>query len=293
MNIRKGSEKENSMGTDKQFRAIALDMDGTVLNDRKEIDEDTAGALREALAAGREVLFCSGRCFAEMRDFVAMFQGMHYLIEANGAIVRDLGTGEVLFERHIPQEAVRELQRIAGGRDILTQVFHRGNLYMPREDLKRLEDFGMKVYEPFFRVLVKAVDDPLVYALEQDFSIEKINFYHTSEEDRQQTFSRFLQAGVQIECVDAQAFSLEFSPPGIDKGTGLAQFSKVSGIPMEQIIMAGDSPNDLAAIEQAGLGVAMGNAGDAVKRAADVVTEDNNHAGCAGIIRKYLLNTEQ
>ena len=281
------------MGTDKQFQAIALDMDGTVLNDRKEIDEDTAGALREALAAGKEVLFCSGRCFAEMRDFVAMFPGMHYLIEANGAIVRDLRSGEVLFERHIPQEAVRELKHIAEGRDIMTEVFHCGNLYMPREDLKRLEDFGMKVYEPFFKVLVKAVEDPLVYALQRGFSIEKINFYHTSEADRKETIFRFSQSGLKIECVEAQAFSLEFSPPGIDKGTGLTEFSKVSGIPMAQIIMAGDSPNDLAAIEKAGLGAAMGNADDAVKRAADVVVEDNNHAGCAGIIRKFLLGLQQ
>ena len=80
----------------RKYQLIALDMDGTVLNDRKEIDAETRSAIHEALTAGVEVVFCTGRSFSEMRDILKEFPDMHYLCGESGALVLDLQKGETL-----------------------------------------------------------------------------------------------------------------------------------------------------------------------------------------------------
>ncbi|GEM_PF-4167994 len=94
--------------------------------------------------------------------------------------------------------------------------------------------------------------------------------------------------GLQI--TNSSLDNLEINPAGITKASGIEQVCKLLGITMEQVIAVGDSLNDIAAIEAVGLGVAMGNAQDAVKEAADVVVAGNNEDGIVQVIREYMLD---
>ena len=88
---------------------------------------------------------------------------------------------------------------------------------------------------------------------------------------------------------NAERSSLEFSAPGIDKGTGLARLAELLGVDEAAAISVGDAENDLAMLRSAGLGVAMGNAIPAAVEAADVQVSDNDHDGVAEAIERYLL----
>ena len=82
---------------------------------------------------------------------------------------------------------------------------------------------------------------------------------------------------------------MELNAPGISKGRGLMALAERLGLALDEVMAVGDSGNDLTMLEAAGLGVAMGNATEEIKQAADVITADNNHDGVAEAIEKYVL----
>ena len=77
---------EQKIKIKKEYRAAALDMDGTALNDRKELAPETRAAIHDALSAGKEVIFCTGRSYAEMEDTLREFPDMHYLCGESGGL---------------------------------------------------------------------------------------------------------------------------------------------------------------------------------------------------------------
>ena len=89
----------------------------------------------------------------------------------------------------------------------------------------------------------------------------------------------------------AEETSLEMTPQGVSKGSGLADLCKVLGISIKDAIGVGDAFNDVPMLEMAGLGVAMGNSNEAAIRAADVVVSDNDHDGISEVIELYLLGS--
>ena len=152
--------------------------------------------------------------------------------------------------------------------------------------------YQMGVYQESFDRVCTPVKDVEAAALEEGRSVEKVNFYHTSPEEREITY-RFLQEkGVRAAMVYSEISSLECSAPGLSKASGLRTVCQVLGISMEQMIMVGDADNDLEALKASGLAVAMGNANEHVKKVCAVQVADNNHGGCAQAIRRYLLGED-
>ncbi|MNI89787.1 Sugar phosphatase YidA [compost metagenome] len=97
----------------------------------------------------------------------------------------------------------------------------------------------------------------------------------------------------ELEITNSSPYNLEINPAGINKASGVQMVCELLGLAMSEVVAVGDSLNDLAAIQAAGLGVAMGNAQIAVKENADVVTASNNDDGIALIIRDYILKSEE
>src|SRR5690606_15624796 len=92
-----------------------------------------------------------------------------------------------------------------------------------------------------------------------------------------------------LELSNSSPLNIEINPAGVSKAAALEEVCRLAGVRMEETVAVGDSLNDLAAIRAAGLGVAMGNAQEAVKEAADAVTATNEEDGVALVIRRYIL----
>ena len=118
-------------------------------------------------------------------------------------------------------------------------------------------------------------------------SIEKINLYHHSTQER--TVTRTLLAHLPLELVDSEQTSLELSAAQVDKGRGLRELCAHLDVPVEATIAVGDSFNDAAILQAAGLAVGMGNAAEPVRQLCDVIVADCDHDGVAEAIRRYLL----
>lgn len=270
-------------------KALFLDLDGTLLNDRKEITPGNRAAIERALAAGHRVVITTGRplvsAIEQARRLELTSPGC-YLIAFNGGILYDMGARKVLFEETVPLDLVRAVYEEANRRELHIQTYdERRVLVEPRCD-----DDALRRY--CANILMEYAVIPGVDALTREpAKLLVIDFEHKEPllSFRDWVLERY---GERLDSFFSCEEYLEIIPRGLSKGSALLQLAGRLGIPREHTVSAGDAANDLSMLEAAGIGVAMCNGTDEAKAAADAVTtRDNNHDGIAEVIEKYLFDS--
>ena len=275
------------MKQDREYQLIALDMDGTVLTSEKVISPRTAAAMQAALDAGKDVMFATGRCPSEMWEHFAAFPKMTYAMCLSGALVQNIRTGEALADITIPLELAQQVLKLAEGLDAMVSVYAGDDVFVEKRRRGNMEYFGCQCFAALYEGCGIWVDD-IRDALEQrGHQVHKINFYCHDEANWKRAGE--LLSALPLSFASGIPNNFEISPQGVNKGVGLRKLCEAAGIPIEKAIAVGDEGNDLAMIRCAGLGVAMGNAIQSVKEAADAHTADCDHDGVAEVIETYLL----
>lgn len=273
----------------KIYQLIALDMDGTALNDHKQIDERTQSAIHQALSLGKEVVFCTGRALCEMDEYLGDFPDMRYLCLESGALIYDIGRQSPLHMESISLDTIQKIRNAVSERETLPQIISKGRSLINQSQAHMLDHFQMGVYQKLYDRSVTPVADVFEFAEKECCNIEKFNLYHTSPEEREQSWKALQKLNLPLTIVPSERTSLECTALGISKATGLLKLCELLGISMEQVIMVGDADNDRAALEAAGLAVAMGNARPEITAICHAQVADNNHSGCAEAIERFLL----
>lgn len=271
------------------YGLIALDMDGTLLDSNKHVLPSSEEAISEAAAAGKSVAIASGRCPKMVAMYKDVLPGVRYAICCAGAVVYDLAQGRVLAERDIDPEVVARALRVADeeGAYVLEVTAGEG-VYMQPDEIEMTPQCGVGVYQQLYWDTSELVKDAHAVALDPAARISKLNFHFADVSARDRTHARLASENVVI--TDCEASSIEFTSPGVDKGTGLAELARIAGVDIAQTIAVGDAQNDLPMLRAAGLGVAMGNALPEAVEAADAQVADNDHGGVAEAIRRFLLS---
>lgn len=247
-----------------KYKLLALDMDGTLLNDDHQISPETEKWIRKAMAAGVHVCLSTGRGFDEAISFGDQLGLKTPMVTANGSEVWK--TPHELYHRELFEKSIIEtMHNIAQEKKVWFWAYAVEGVYNE-----------------------KNWDDSL---LERN---QWIKFgYHIEDDEVRHGVLMQLQDMGGLEITNSSPVNLEINPKGINKASGIRMVcEELLGIDMSEVIAVGDSLNDLAVIQAAGLGVAMGNAQDTLKENADVVTASNNEDGIALIIRDYILMEE-
>lgn len=267
------------------YKMIVLDLDDTLLRDDHTISERTKQALMDAQKLGVKVVLASGRPTYAMREIAKELQLEEYgsyILSFNGAKIINCKTNEELFSSTLSPETAHHLYEVSRRDNIDvwihtyigdTIVTEANNQYTEIEaeitglPIIEVSSFTEAVGEPVVKVLM--VDDP-----EKLIGIEK---------KLQDEFDGTLSV------MRSKPFFLEFTEAGVTKGSSLNYLIQKLGITREEVIAMGDSYNDQAMIEFAGLGVAMGNAPDDIKAIADYVTDTNMNDGVAKVVEEFVL----
>ncbi|GIO01607.1 Cof-type HAD-IIB family hydrolase [Brevibacillus laterosporus] len=266
------------------YRMIVLDLDDTLLQDDHTISTRTKIALMKAQEAGVKVVLASGRptyAMTHIAEELELAKYGSFILSFNGAKIINWKTKEELFSSTLPVETVHELYDISkkeqvgilsyDGDDIVAEtvtVYTQKESEITGMNMKEVESFKQAITRPVVKVLM--VDDPTKLAI-----VEK-------------KLQKQLEG--QLSVMRSKPFFLEFTEAGVDKGTSLHQLIHKLGIEQAEVIAIGDSYNDLAMINFAGLGVAMGNAPDDIKEIADYVTDTNMNHGVAKVVETFILN---
>ena len=267
------------------IRLIGLDLDGTVFDDAKHISPRNLAAIEAAVQAGLIVLPATG-----VPQAFTGIPGVHYALISNGASVVDMRTGEHIVDQPFSLEdslRVYDVLKPFGG---VFSLFVGGKSYATKADNDLIDVLVPENMRDYFRKTRIEVPDLRTVLQEKVGQVEKFSVMYSKVELRDEAWRAVLAACPDVEATTSLGSNIELNAPGVTKGSGLLALAEKLGLRRDQVMAVGDSGNDLSMIEDAGLGVAMGNATPEILAAADAVTADNNHDGVALAIEKYALH---
>ena len=270
----------------KQYRLLALDMDGTTLDSEKRFPKETAEAVRELTARGIYVVVATGRGLAELSDYRQEISCTSYAIAISGGLVYDFRQGKPLFLQPLPLEASLEILAAGEAEHAMVHFLTVNASVCRAADIENMKDFHMEVYQDMYQRVCHPEDDLAGYARGHADEIVKINLYHRSTESRERSLRRLAPLG--LVNVFSEVTGLETSPKGITKARGLEVLCGHLGIGLDEVVAIGDAPNDMEILKLAGMPVAMGNATEEVKEICRDVVGDNDHNGVLEAIRRYF-----
>lgn len=274
------------------IRLIAMDLDGTALQpDRHSFSPRLIAALEEAHKRGIAIAPVTGRQYNMLPPAVQNHPVWENLtVLCNGGQIRNLVTGELLYEKNISQEALKQLLKLSEQLDIPIEFSVNGVLCLTEKSLAQQQG---QPHLDFHLNTILTNHGKLVPSLEPfcDMAVEKCNLPYIPAEKHQQ--AETLLQNISVSAVWSSASSMEITHPEAKKGIALGALCEILNIPLENTMALGDSGNDESMLKAAGLGVAMGNAPDLIREIADTVTERSENDGAAIAIERYALKLEK
>ena len=265
------------------YKLLALDMDGTLLRSDKTISKPTANAIETACNSGKYITISTGRPIQGLTEYENIIKPDVPVITYNGAMIIKLHSHEVILHRQIDTDSAREVLEFGQKFNTTIIVWSDNKLYVNRINDKVQNYKLLSGIEP-----ILLTDNETV--LNQ--GITKILWI--DDEKKHIEYQSILDSQLinrHVSYCTSQPVFLEFMPEGVSKASALKQLGELLNIKQEEIIAAGDGYNDLPMIEYAGLGVAMDNAPDDVKKAADYITAGNDNEGISLLIENVLLKS--
>jgi len=267
-----------------QYKFIALDIDGTLTRNDRTLSPDTLSMLLGAQQKGLRVIISSGRPtygIAPLADALELSRYGGFVLSYNGGEVWDWANRQCLYASTIPDALISLLyqQATSAGFSIMTYCGENIVTETPDNPYIQLSSARNQMH-------IKQVAD---FVHEVDYPLSKCMI--VGEPESLHRFECSLNQMLQgrANAYRSEPFYLEVVPTGIDKAKGLEALLSRLGVMPAELIACGDGYNDISMIRYAGLGVAMGNAQDIVKEAADYVTLSNEADGVAHVIRKFFF----
>lgn len=269
-----------------QPKILFLDLDGTLLNDAKEITEGNRLAILEALKLGHKIVISTGRatsCAVELAESLRLTMEGCYVIAFNGACIYDVYRKEPVYNKTIPLPYVRYLL------DTAHRLGIHAHTYLGHQVISETDTPDLHRYVKATHMTFQIVPDACKLLTEEPNKILVVDYKnHLPLEEFQNAVADWAKGKVDtyFSCNEL----LEVVAPGVTKGNAVGILCKHLGIPPEATIAAGDADNDITMLKAAHLGVVMKNAADYMYQYGDYITEqDNNHDGIAEVIQKFML----
>ena len=268
-----------------KYKLLVLDVDGTLLNDAKEISKRTLAALLKVQQMGVRIVLASGRPTYGLMPLAKMLELGNYggfILSYNGCQIINAQNGEVLFERRINPEMLPYLEKKARKNGFAIFTYHDDTLITDSPDNEYIKN------EALLNNLKIIREDEFSTAI--DFAPCKCMLVSDKEKaliGLEQHWEKRL-AGT-LDAFRSEPYFLEVVPCGVNKANTLGALLEHLGVTREEVIAVGDGVCDVTMLQLAGMGVAMGHSQDSVKVCADYVTASNEEDGVALAVEKLIL----
>jgi Cof subfamily protein (haloacid dehalogenase superfamily) len=266
------------------IKLIAIDLDGTLLNDKKQITEDNINAINAASKQGVSVVLCTGRPITGIKRYLAQLElnnPNEYAITYNGALAQTL-TGETLIKHTLSFEDYLAAEAFSHEVGVHFHVDGKNHIYTANQNISTYTVGESFLVEMGLRY--RAVDE-----MNPELEMPKVMFIDDPAvlgAARDRIFERFAD---DFSVVQSEPYFVELMPKNVSKGNAVSELANRLGLELDQVMAIGDQGNDLSMIKAAGTGVAMANAIDEVKANAQFITANNNDSGVARAIEKFVL----
>lgn len=268
-----------------KYKLLVLDVDGTLLNDEREISKRTLAALLKVQQMGVRIVLASGRPTYGLMPLAKTLELGNYggfVLSYNGCQIIKAQNREILFERRINPEMLPYLEKKARKNGFAIFTYHNDTLITDSPDNEYIKN------EALLNNLKIIKEDEFSTAI--DFAPCKCMLVSDKEEaliELEQHWEKRL-AGT-LDAFRSEPYFLEVVPCGVNKANTLGALLEHLGVTREEVIAVGDGVCDVTMLQLAGMGVAMGHSQDSVKVCADYVTASNEEDGVALAVEKLIL----
>lgn len=267
-----------------------MDLDGTLLNDEKQITGGNRAALDKLLERGHGAIITTGRPLKSAMDQARKLQLDRpgcYLIAYNGAVIYDWTQEKQIFCRTLSRNVVERVVALANERGEHVQTYDTWKVLVE----KGCDDAAVRRYCSLIGMEFRVIGNVRTDLTEDPVKCLVINYDVKAGLLKIRDWIRTHMAE-EVDCFFSCDQYLEVVPKGMSKGEAVKMLSRMMAVDIAETVSVGDAANDLSMIEAAGVGVAMANATDEVKAIADYVTTlDNNHDGIAEVVERFFGET--
>lgn len=288
------------------YKLVTIDLDGTLLNSYGEISERNKNAIKNAVSKGVEIVIASGRPLQSARSFALEAGASNYVICGNGSLLYNVKNNEILFDKFIERQKVLKIIKICEENSIfyclytenltISKSLNYNILFYNNENKKMTEDkqTNIKIISDIYKYVeenpsvgilkITICDESAIIFGGIIKKLRKINDVDVL--DVQHMARKVITSGT--EEIKVEYHYTEITSKDVNKWAAILKLADRLKIDPKEIIAIGDNMNDKDMIENAGLGVIMGNSAEYMHKFADVVAPTNNDDGVAEILEKYL-----
>ncbi len=281
------------------YKLIAIDLDGTLLNSYGQISEKNKIALQEAQKKGAEIVLSSGRSSNSVKNLANEIGNTKYIICGNGSLIYDLQKEEIIYDKFIDKKKALQIIKICEENSIYYNVYTESMviaktlsnnvLFYHQENANKADYRKTKInlVENIYNYVENLENENILKFTISDKSsiifssiIKKLrNIKNIDVLDVAHMTRKIIKAGT--EEVSLEYYYTEITSENVDKWNAIEWLADKLDIRREEIMAIGDNVNDKLMIENAGMGVAMGNSAPCIKEIADKVVASNNEDGVA------------
>jgi len=265
------------------IRLVAIDVDGTLLNSKNQLTTQTKEMIGLARNLGIKIVLCTGRPFQGIRNLLQELQldtSDEFAISFNGAVIQELGENNILLHQPLSFEALQEIEAISRKLKVPYHIQSDDAIYTSNQDISYYTAYDSHLNGSLikYRTLAELQETPvnkILFVGHPDFLedvIKKIpkNFFE------------------DYNLMKSLDYFFEFLHKDANKGTALKKLAEKLTIQPEEIAAIGDNDNDISMLEFAGFAIAMGNASEKAKQAADFITKSNDENGVVHAFQQFL-----
>ena len=270
---------------------IALDLDGTLLNSKKELSEGNLAALKKAADAGWEIVPTTGRFYGGMPDFIRGLPFVHYAITINGAYVEDLLEGNEIYAAEMPYKQAIDIMKYLDKLPVIYDCYMDNDAFMTEALKAKVDEIveNPRIRKMFYD-LRKPVPELKEFLENRGQDVQKIQFFTKDADLRLHLLEELPKVFENIAVSSSSPQNIEINQAKATKGLALIALAEYLGLDRSKTIAMGDGLNDISMLEEAGIGIAMANGCDEALDAADWVTSHCDEDGVAKAIEKYCFN---
>lgn len=265
------------------FKLIASDLDGTLLNSQKEISEYSEKVLKEAVEKGVDFAVCTGRMYGSMQYLMPKLSFSRYSINTMGAEIYDNFTKERIYSRPLEEEHTMMIAEYARDNKIHMNIYLDNVLYT-----NQMDDYVLWYYRETTSMAKEIEGDVLEFL--KGKKVSKLVFISEPEESPKHFKAIEEMLGGKINICASDPRFVECSHIDARKDKALMVLLDMLKLKKEQLIVFGDSGNDVTMLKNTGFSCCMANGWDEAKKAANVIVESNDDDGVARTVERLILN---
>lgn len=276
----------------KHIKLVVSDLDGTLLDKDSNISTENKEAVSALREAGIQMTLATGRMDKMARIFVKELDIKLPIIACNGAVIRDCTTEKIIRQHTLSQDVVKQLVTWLSKNHVDFLAYHADAVYFPKNSVSI--DYFHAYNE---RAEASGVQTIPIYPLQDHYKQGTIDFVklmvRVPDDDKLSALKQFLLDIDQCEFVQSMHYAFDIMAKNVSKGQALLELADFMKIKPEEIATLGDHDNDISMLDEAGLGIAMANATQAVKNVSHLETTNHDLSGFAHAIYKYILSEKE